>query len=336
MRRNILKNIVLFHVLANFLWTPSVVAEEIPSATELESLAGYRILFSSERSAQDTLSLFSMAPDGSDVKQHVKISVNRRGEYEPSISRDGTKIAFTTYRYGGWKIAMADLDGGNVQRLTMDPQYAYDASWSPDGKRVVYRRIVNKGGAYFRGNGDIYAINVDGTNNINLTNADDEHARNPAFSPDGKHIIYDAFIGDDLKIMLMEQDGRNSHAVPADGQYAFAPSWSPDGEWIAHLRQDSDGFVDVWRMKRDGTGAENLTKSKEEGFHAIGDSIQHWEYETHWSPEGNWIAFTADYEEKGNIDVYLVAVESGEITRLTRKKGTDTHPFWYQTGKKRN
>lgn len=331
-----MKNIVLLHVLASFLLAPSVLAEEIPSATELESLAGYRILFSSERSAKDTLSLFSVAADGSDVKQHVKISVNRRGEYEPSISPDGKKIAFTTYRYGGWKIAIADLDGGNVRRLTMDPQYAYDASWSSDGKRIVYRRIVNKGGAYFRGNGDIYAINVDGTNNINLTNAEDEHARNPAFSPDGKHIIYDVFVGEDLKIMLMEQDGRNRRAVPADGQYVFAPSWSPDSDWIAHLRQDSDGFVDVWRMKRDGTGAENLTKSKEAGFHAIGDSIQHWEYETHWSPDGSQIAFTADYEEKGNIDIYLVAVESGKITRLTREKGTDTHPFWYQTGKKRN
>jgi len=306
-------------------------AADIPDADTLNLPADYRILFSSERSLADTLSLFSVAATGDDLKQHVKIAVNRRGEYEPSISPDGAKIAFTTYRYGGWKIAIADIDGRNVRRLTMDPQYAYDASWSRDGKRIVYRRIVNKGGAYFRGSGDIYSINIDGSNNINLSKADDEHARNPAFSVDGKHIVYDAFVGDDLHIMLMGEDGSSKRRVPTDGKYAFAPSWSPDSKWIAHLRQDSEGFVDVWRMKPDGTAAENLTKSAARGYHAIGDHIQHWQYETHWSPDGNWIAFTADYAEKGNIDIYLVSVKSGEIARLTHHNGVDTHPFWYQT-----
>lgn len=306
-------------------------ATEVPSTATMGVPPGYRILFASERSAKDTLSLFSIATDGSDVKQHVKIAVNRRGEYEPSISPDGKKIAFTTYRYGGWKIAIADLDGSNVRRLTMDPQYAYDASWSPDGKRIIYRRIVNEGGAYFRGKGDIFSIDVDGTNNVNLSQAKDEHARNPAFSPDGKHIIYDAFVGDELKIILMKQNGSNQRSVSASTEFAFAPSWSPDGQWLAHLRQDSDGYVDVWRMRPDGSGAENLTESRGKNYHAIGDSIQHWQYETHWSPDGEWIAFTADYAEKGNIDIYLVAVESGKIARLTREKGADTHPFWYQT-----
>ena len=308
-----------------------VNAADIPNAQTLDLPAGYRILFSSERSAKDTLSLFSVAATGGDLKQHVKISINRRGEYEPSLSPDGTKIAFTTYRYGGWKIAIADINGDNVRRLTLDPQYAYDASWSPDSKRIVYRRIVNKGGAYFRGNGDIYSINVDGTGNVNLSKSDGEHARNPAFSPDGKQIVYDAFVGEDLHILLMDQNGDRKRRVPTDGKYAFAPSWSPDGKWIAHLRQDSEGFVDVWRMKPDGTAAENLTKSAANGHNAIGDSIQHWQYETHWSPDGNWIAFTADYAEQGNIDIYLVSVKSGQIARLTHHNGDDTHPFWYQT-----
>lgn len=310
---------------------PVTSSMETPNAAALGLSPSYRILFASERNAKDTLSLFSIAADGRDLKQHVKIAVNRRGEYEPSVSPDGKKIAFTTYRYGGWKIATANLDGSNVRRLTMDPQYAYDASWSPDSKRIIYRRIVNEGGAYSRGNGDIFSINVDGTNNVNLSKAKDEHARNPAFSPDGKHIVYDAFVGDELKIMLMEQDGNHQSAITAPTRYAFAPSWSSDGKWIAHLRQDDEGFVDVWQMKVDGSSAENLTKSHQKNYHTIGDTIQHWQYETHWSPNGNWIAFTADYADKGNIDIYLVAVEDGKIVRLTSEKGADTHPFWYET-----
>ncbi len=326
----VMKNISTLLVTVLGLVSSHANAADIPDAHTLDLLADYRILFSSERGARDTLSLFSVAATGGDLKQHVKISVNRRGEYEPALSPDGNKIAFTTYRYGGWKIAIADIDGSNVRRLTMDPQYAYDASWSPDSKRIVYRRIVNNGGAYFRGNGDIFSINIDGSNNINLSKSDGEHARNPAFSPDGKLIVYDAFVGDDLHIMLMDQNGDTKHRVPTEGKYAFAPSWSPGGKWLAHLRQDSDGFVDVWRMKPDGTAAENLTKSVANGHHAIGDTIQHWQYETHWSPDGNWIAFTADYAEKGNIDIYLISVKTGQIARLTRHNGADTHPFWCQ------
>ena len=38
-----------------------------------------------------------------------------------------------------------------------------------------------------------------------------------------------------------------------------APSWSPDGQWIAWLRRD-DGVTRLWRIRRDGSGAEAVTK----------------------------------------------------------------------------
>lgn len=305
-----------------------ISAAEIPLASQLDTVPAGRILFASERQ-RDTLSIVSMNTKGTDLRQHVPASVARRGDYEPSVSPDGKSVAFTTYRYGGWKIAISDLEGGPARRVTMDPQYVYDASWSPDGKQLVYRRIVNRGGAYFRGNGDIFVINTDGTGNRNLTADDTEHARNPSFSPDGAQVVYDAFVGDDLHVVRINANGRQKLRLPTGGMHAFAPCWSPDGEWIAHLRQDDEGHTDVWVMQPDGSDARNLTRSKSNSLPAIGERIPHWQYGTHWSPDGEWIAFVADYAEPGNVDIYLISVRDQTLARLTRLAGTDTHPFWY-------
>lgn len=288
-----------------------------------------RLMYASEQTST-TLSIVSTRADGSDLREHVPIAVNRRGEYEPSVSPDGKFIAFTTYRYSGWKIAISDINGRNVRRLTMDPQYVYDASWSPDGTQLVYRRIVNHGGAYFRGNGDIFLINEDGSNNRNITSDDTEHARNPSFAPDGQKIVYDAFVGDQLFVATVKPDGSTKRRVNTGESHAFAPSWSPDGQWIAHLRQEEDDYTDLWVMRSDGSDARNLTQSRARGYAPIGDRIQHWQYGTSWSPDGQFIAFTADYEEEGNVDLYTVRVNGGPVARLTSGKGADTHPHWYQ------
>lgn len=298
-------------------------------AAEIDNV---RILFASEQSG-GTLALHSMREDGSDVRLHVPAAVRGRGEYEASISPDGQKIAFTTYRYGGWKIAISDIDGKNVRRLTMDPQYVYDPAWSPDGKTILYRRIENGSGPYYRGNAAIYAIDVDGRNNRRLRVNNREHIRNLSYASDGQHILYDAFIDDGIAIMKINHDGSGHTRISTEDLQAFAPSWSPDDKFIAHMRQDADGYIDVWLMHVDGSEARNLTRSKANGMHAIGEAFQHWQYETSVSPDGQFVAFTADYHDRGNADVYLVSIETGEIKRLTNNKGADLHPFWYQANR---
>ncbi len=51
----------------------------------------------------------------------------------------------------------------------------------------------------------------------------------------------------------------------------------------------------------------------------------------HFSPDGKWVAFSAEYA--GNVDVYLVASEGGEPKRLTWHPGADTVEGWTPDGK---
>lgn len=51
----------------------------------------------------------------------------------------------------------------------------------------------------------------------------------------------------------------------------------------------------------------------------------------HFSPDGNWIAFSGDYA--GNLDVYVVPAEGGEPKRLTWHPGGDVVQGWTPDGK---
>ena len=51
----------------------------------------------------------------------------------------------------------------------------------------------------------------------------------------------------------------------------------------------------------------------------------------HFSPDGTWLAFSAEYA--GNVDVYVVPAEGGEPKRLTWHPGADTAQGWTADGK---
>ena len=75
----------------------------------------------------------------------------------------------------------------------------------------------------------------------------------------------------------------------------------------------------IWVVDRAGGVARRVT------------SFQGQTTNPHFSPDGQWIAFTGEYA--GNADVYVVASEGGEPRRLTWHPGADTVQGWTPDGK---
>lgn len=75
---------------------------------------------------------------------------------------------------------------------------------------------------------------------------------------------------------------------------------------------------DLWLVSSAGGDARRLTSN--EGA----------ESSPHFSPDGKWIAFTAQYD--GNTDVYLIPVEGGQPQRLTWHPGADNVTGWTPDG----
>jgi tricorn protease len=75
----------------------------------------------------------------------------------------------------------------------------------------------------------------------------------------------------------------------------------------------------IWTVERAGGTARRIT------------SFQGQTTNPHFSPDGKWIAFSAEYG--GNLDVYVVPAEGGEPRRLTWHPGADSVQGWTPDGK---
>lgn len=288
-------------------------------------LSGTVLTYASE--VDGTLAVFEVAPDGSGRKELVPAAVARRGEYHPHVSRDGRWLSFTTYRYGGWKLALARRDGSEIARVTPTSHYAYDGDFSPDGEWIAYRRVETRGAPWFRGNLEIFAIRPDGSGERNLTRSPSED-ENPSYSADGTRIVYQSFLpeSENFEIFVMQADGSDQVNLTRSQAHEIAPAFSPDGKQIAFQRLVDDDRLELFIMNADGSGVRQLEGASSAAPKADPSGNDVWKFATTFSPDGRHIAFTGMAD--GDRELFTVGVDGKNLVRVTRHRGDDLHPVW--------
>lgn len=131
--------------------------------------------------------------------------------------------------------------------------YGSNPSFSPDGTRLVFGSVRD-------GVGEIYAINIDGTNLRRLTNTS-AYEGEPSFSPNGSRIIFISERSDPAygKIFIMNTDGSSQKQLTFNKSYDFAPRFSPDGTKIIFVRDIGEYHTDIYIMNSDGSNMKRLT-----------------------------------------------------------------------------
>lgn len=97
------------------------------------------------------------------------------GAGEPDWSPDGTRIAHSAF-FDSRDIFVSDVDGSLTFRVTSSPDQENNARWSPDGRRLVFCRVVD---GFFQ----LFTINPDATGEAKLTANPNAHECTPSWSP---------------------------------------------------------------------------------------------------------------------------------------------------------
>jgi hypothetical protein len=221
----------------------------------------------------------------------------------PAWSPDGERLAFT-YRGG---IATAGVDGSGLRVLTSGAS-DLDAAWSPDGARIAWRRA----GAT---DDEIWVMNADGSAHAQLT-ADGGAKTGPRWSPTASRLAWSRR-QTGSQVFVADVPGAAPRSITPAGESDSTPDWSPDGNRLAVLCLD---FICV--LNADGSNRSRLTRT--------------FSRDPDWSPDGTRVAYTGTrlYPELGSRygaarrdDVFVVAVATGAVLRLTGAFGDEFSPF---------
>ena len=106
------------------------------------------------------------------------------------ISPQGLQIVFTGKRTIGWDVALWNPAAGRVAFLE-DKGKSCRARFSKDGQRLAYVSSTADG------KGDIWMMSPDGSQKIRLTLRDQTYDYFPAWSPDGRFIVFNSSIQHD-------------------------------------------------------------------------------------------------------------------------------------------
>jgi Tol biopolymer transport system component len=164
------------------------------------------------------------------------------------------------------------------------------------------------------GHSDIFVMNADGSNPVNITKTPDQSEHYPQVSPDGKRICFvsDKGEGRDTirSVYVMNIDGSHRRKI---ADYAREPFWSPDGKVIAYLDQEFPKF-DVIDYYTKGMEFYDLATGKVTP-HVNYTNLHHL-YNPNFCANGKWIVSTVHAGMGYDHTILLIEAHGDKIINL--------------------
>ena len=234
--------------------------------------------------------------------------------------RNNESVLGTVEKRSVKEVYISDYDGANQQRITTTRDLNLNPSWAPDAAGLVY--------AAYRGNLPpelFYSRIFTGELKV-LTKGlfpRSGGATLPAFSPDGKRIVFHATAerASAPHLFLINVDGSGLRRLTTHPDADTTPTWSPSGTEIA-FTSDRTGKPQIYIMSLDGSPERRLPipATDSEADRAT------------WAPAPyNEIAYSARNGPGFDIKVYEFATST--TRQLTFSEGSNESPAYSPSGR---
>ncbi len=236
----------------------------------------WRIVFASVQSSENLWTLpidLKAAKSSGEPRKLIPDAANRTS---PSLSRDGTRLAYVSRGLESYSVRTRDMATG-AEKVLLQQAAEPRARISPDGSVVAYNQSVN-------GENDttIYLVPASGGESRKLCDACGLIYN---WSQDGKKILFRS--GNPMKFSMVDVASGQQRVILAHPKYHIhAVEFSPDDQWFAfHYAPDPGNPRAIYLAPvRDGQAAG------ESEWIAImdrpGSQTRPW-----WAPDGNVIYF---------------------------------------------
>jgi tricorn protease len=201
----------------------------------------------------------------------------------------------------------AHVDDVKDEVRDSDPSGQTDFALAPNGKRTL-----------FSARGDIFSVPTEYGATRDLTGTPGVDEDHPAWSPDGRTLVYTTDAGGGQQIAVRPAEGGPERVLTAfKAGYFYGPIFSPDGKTLAF----SDGSHKLWTVRTDGGAPKEVAQDKDNEIH-----------DQAFSPDGRWLAFSMTAYNRRR-DLYLYEIATGKLTKLGNGGEVDYAPAWSADGK---
>ncbi len=272
-----------------------------------------RVYFLSDRDG--TMNLWSMTPDGGDLRQHthhdgwdIRSAALDGGRVVYQLGADLRLYTIATGEDRAIPITLAsDFDQMREHWVTNPMEYLTGAHLSPNGDRVA-----------LTARGQVFVAPAGPGRLVEASRQPGVRYRSARFAPDGRSVYVLSDLTGETEWWRLSANGVGEPEQLSTGAAVirFDGTMSPDGAWIAY----GDKNQELWLFDVAKKTSSRIATSPDGEYSDLA-----------WSPDSRWLAYTEPTATFSRC--VLHSIDTGRDVRLTDERVDSWSPAWSPDGK---